>query len=124
MVVDAAGGGLEIAWLDFQDALLGPRAYDLATLLNDSAQDLDRSFVEARLDDYAAAASLDRTKPSVEAPRSSRGTTQTRKKNARPAARKNPLSARNRENAPRKPRTDYSRPRTSPPSTCTATPVT
>ncbi|WP_437713517.1 phosphotransferase [Sorangium sp. So ce448] len=61
MIVDAAGGGLEIAWLDFQDALLGPRAYDLATLLNDSAQDLDRSFVEARLDDYAAAASLDRT---------------------------------------------------------------
>ncbi|WP_437755375.1 phosphotransferase [Sorangium sp. So ce1389] len=60
MVVDAPGGGLEIAWLDFQDALLGPRVYDLATLLNDSAQDLDRPFVEARLDDYAAAASLDR----------------------------------------------------------------
>ncbi|WP_437733715.1 phosphotransferase [Sorangium sp. So ce1335] len=61
MIVDAPGGGLEIAWLDFQDALLGPRVYDLATLLNDSFQDLDRPFVEARLDDYAAAAGLDRT---------------------------------------------------------------
>ncbi|KYG08781.1 hypothetical protein BE21_21640 [Sorangium cellulosum] len=60
MVVDAPGGGLELAWLDFQDALLGPRVYDLATLLNDSFQDLDRPFVEARLDEYAAAASLDR----------------------------------------------------------------
>ncbi|WP_433931795.1 phosphotransferase [Sorangium cellulosum] len=60
MVVDAPGGGLEIAWLDFQDALLGPRVYDLVTLLNDSVQDLDRPFVEARLDEYAAAAALDR----------------------------------------------------------------
>ncbi|WP_437287665.1 phosphotransferase [Sorangium sp. So ce406] len=60
MVVDAPGGGLEIAWLDFQDALLGPRVYDLVTLLNDSVQDLDRPFIEARLDEYAAAAALDR----------------------------------------------------------------
>jgi aminoglycoside/choline kinase family phosphotransferase len=45
------GGGL--CWLDFQDALLGPRVYDLVALLNDSYQIFDRAFVEARLDDYA-----------------------------------------------------------------------
>jgi len=48
-----AGEGL--CWIDFQDALLGPRIYDLVALLNDSYQTFDRSFVEARLDDYARA---------------------------------------------------------------------
>jgi hypothetical protein len=47
------GGGL--CWIDFQDALLGPRVYDLVALLNDSYQTFDRAFVEARLDDYARA---------------------------------------------------------------------
>jgi aminoglycoside/choline kinase family phosphotransferase len=50
--------GNELIWLDFQDALLGPRAYDLVALLFDSYQELDREFVKARLDDYASAASL------------------------------------------------------------------
>jgi aminoglycoside/choline kinase family phosphotransferase len=50
------GGGL--CWLDFQDALLGPRVYDLVALLSDSYQVFDRTFVEARLDDYALAVSL------------------------------------------------------------------
>jgi hypothetical protein len=50
--------GGELAWIDFQDALLGPRVYDLVALLNDSYQDFDRDFVLARLDDYATAASL------------------------------------------------------------------
>jgi len=49
---------LELCWLDFQDALLGPRVYDLVALLNDSYQDLDRTFIDARLDDYAAACGL------------------------------------------------------------------
>lgn len=49
---------LELGWIDFQDALLGPRAYDLVALLCDSYQPFDRSFVERRLDDYAAARSL------------------------------------------------------------------
>jgi aminoglycoside/choline kinase family phosphotransferase len=52
-----AGGGL--CWIDFQDALLGPRIYDLVALLNDSYQVFDRSFVDARLGDYARAAGLD-----------------------------------------------------------------
>ena len=48
----------ELVWIDFQDALLGPRVYDLVALLNDSYQEFDRAFVEARLDEYAAAAGL------------------------------------------------------------------
>lgn len=47
-----------IAWIDFQDALLGPRAYDLVALLRDSYQDFDEAFVDARLDDYAVASGL------------------------------------------------------------------
>jgi aminoglycoside/choline kinase family phosphotransferase len=44
-----------LCWIDFQDALLGPRVYDLVALLNDSYQVFDRTFVEARLDEYAGA---------------------------------------------------------------------
>jgi len=49
-----------LVWIDFQDALLGPRVYDLVALLNDSYQEFDRAFVEARLADYADAAALSR----------------------------------------------------------------
>jgi aminoglycoside/choline kinase family phosphotransferase len=48
----------ELAWIDFQDALLGPRAYDLVALLCDSYQTFDAAFIQARLDDYADAAAL------------------------------------------------------------------
>ena len=47
-----------ICWIDFQDALLGPRVYDLVALLNDSYQEFDRPFVDARLDEFARAAGL------------------------------------------------------------------
>lgn len=47
-----------IAWIDFQDALLGPRAYDLVALLRDSYQRFDEAFVAARLDDFAEARGL------------------------------------------------------------------
>jgi N-acetylmuramate 1-kinase len=53
------GGCSSLCWIDFQDALLGPRVYDLVALLSDSYQVFDRSFVEARLDDYARATGLD-----------------------------------------------------------------
>ena len=56
----APGEGPRLVWIDFQDALLGPRVYDLVALLNDSYQEFDRAFVEARLDDYAEAAALSR----------------------------------------------------------------
>jgi aminoglycoside/choline kinase family phosphotransferase len=49
-----------LCWIDFQDALLGPRVYDLVALLNDSYQVFARPFVEERLDDYARIAGLDR----------------------------------------------------------------
>lgn len=52
LMVRADGG---LCWIDFQDALLGPRVYDLVALLNDSYQVFDRAFVEARLADYALA---------------------------------------------------------------------
>lgn len=57
MVRGGAGGAgfSSLAWLDFQDALLGPRIYDMVALLNDSYQEFDRPFVEARLDEYASA---------------------------------------------------------------------
>ncbi len=42
-----------LCWVDFQDALLGPRVYDLVALLNDSYQQFDAQFVEERLDEYA-----------------------------------------------------------------------
>jgi N-acetylmuramate 1-kinase len=53
------GDRIELVWIDFQDALLGPRVYDLVALLNDSYQSFDRAFIEARLDDFAAARGLD-----------------------------------------------------------------
>ena len=48
-----------LCWVDFQDALLGPRVYDLVALLNDSYQQFGPEFVGARLNDYARARSLD-----------------------------------------------------------------
>ncbi len=55
MVLDvgsAESPRLELVWIDFQDALLGPRIYDLVALLNDSYQTFDRAFVEARLAEF------------------------------------------------------------------------
>jgi aminoglycoside/choline kinase family phosphotransferase len=53
MVVAAEVEPVELAWIDFQDALLGPRVYDLVALLSDSYQEFDRRFIEERLDEYA-----------------------------------------------------------------------
>jgi aminoglycoside/choline kinase family phosphotransferase len=47
--------GGEQAVIDFQDALLGPRQYDLVALLRDSYVELDAPFVEAMLRRYLAA---------------------------------------------------------------------
>src|SRR5690606_3506625 len=38
----------ELVWIDFQDALLGPRVYDLVALLNDSYQEFTPAFVQER----------------------------------------------------------------------------
>jgi aminoglycoside/choline kinase family phosphotransferase len=53
MVVPSPAGGVELAWIDFQDAMLGPRVYDLVALLSDSYQEFDASFITERLTEYA-----------------------------------------------------------------------
>lgn len=45
----------ELVVIDFQDALQGPRQYDLVALLRDSYVELDRAFVDAMLDAYIVA---------------------------------------------------------------------
>jgi aminoglycoside/choline kinase family phosphotransferase len=50
---DGSPGAVELAWIDFQDAMLGPRVYDLVALLSDSYQEFDTDFIEERLDEYA-----------------------------------------------------------------------
>jgi N-acetylmuramate 1-kinase len=59
MVRPGANGSPELVWIDFQDALLGPRVYDLVALLSDSYQSFSREFVERRLDEYAEHHGLD-----------------------------------------------------------------
>jgi len=58
MVVAGQSEPFELAWIDFQDALLGPRVYDLVALLSDSYQEFDPGFIEQRLDEYAKTAGL------------------------------------------------------------------
>ena len=53
LMVRETSTGPSLCWIDFQDALLGPRVYDLVALLSDSYQTFDRAFVEARLRDFA-----------------------------------------------------------------------
>jgi len=59
MVVRDAEGQLGLGWIDFQDAMLGPRVYDLVALLSDSYQSFTREFVEARLDEFTRHLGLD-----------------------------------------------------------------
>jgi len=58
MVVSRDGEPIELAWIDFQDALLGPRVYDLVALLSDSYQEFDVGFIEERLLEYAEQSGL------------------------------------------------------------------
>jgi aminoglycoside/choline kinase family phosphotransferase len=43
--------GERVAWVDFQDAMMGPRVYDLVALLGDSYQTFSDDFVRERLGD-------------------------------------------------------------------------
>ncbi len=65
LMVDERGGKNRLVWLDFQDALLGPRVYDLVALLSDSYQTFDRPFIEARLDEFAKASGLESERASL-----------------------------------------------------------
>lgn len=51
-------GGEQLVVIDFQDALRGPRAYDLVALLCDSYVDLDQALQEQMVRRYAAGAGL------------------------------------------------------------------
>lgn len=59
MVVEDESRTPHLVWIDFQDAMLGPRVYDLVALLTDSYQVFTREFIEERLDDYAQSLDLD-----------------------------------------------------------------
>jgi N-acetylmuramate 1-kinase len=52
MVRQLPEGRRELVWIDFQDALLGPRVYDLVALLNDSYQSFTADFIDERLREY------------------------------------------------------------------------
>lgn len=52
MCVPTATSSERLVWLDFQDALQGPRVYDLVALLNDSYQSFSEEFVRDRLREY------------------------------------------------------------------------
>lgn len=58
LMVKVTDVGHELVWIDFQDALLGPRVYDLVALLNDSYQSFSREFVEQRLEEFGQALGL------------------------------------------------------------------
>jgi len=52
----AAGGAAEQGLIDFQDALVGHRAYDLVSLLQDARRDVTPALEHAMLERYRAAA--------------------------------------------------------------------
>jgi len=52
LMVQPSEGGHRLVWIDFQDALMGPRVYDLVALLNDSYQSFTMDFVHQRLTEY------------------------------------------------------------------------
>lgn len=55
LMVRPTANGLGLTWIDFQDSMMGPRAYDLVALLTDSYQDFSREFVEQRLHEFCEA---------------------------------------------------------------------
>jgi aminoglycoside/choline kinase family phosphotransferase len=57
--------GERVVWVDFQDALQGPRVYDLVALLGDSYQRFDDAFVRQRLNEYADARGISGELPSI-----------------------------------------------------------
>lgn len=52
MVKRQADGTLGLTWIDFQDALLGPRVYDLVALLSDSYQTFTPEFIDQMLVEF------------------------------------------------------------------------
>jgi N-acetylmuramate 1-kinase len=61
MVIPQEDSAHSLAWIDFQDAMLGPRVYDLVALLGDSYQAFDRAFVDSRLREFCGELELDQS---------------------------------------------------------------
>ncbi len=59
MVVDDTPAASSLAIIDFQDALIGPRVYDLVALLNDSYIDISDALKEEIVTRYAEGMDLD-----------------------------------------------------------------
>jgi len=59
MVIPNGKGNHDLGWIDFQDAMLGPRVYDLVALLGDSYQTFDRAFIDSRLTEFCSELELD-----------------------------------------------------------------
>jgi hypothetical protein len=55
MVLEGRSGVARCGLLDFQDAVLGPAAYDLMSLLEDARRDIDPGLKDAMLDRYFTA---------------------------------------------------------------------
>ena len=55
MVVEGRPGIAACGLLDFQDAVVGPRAYDVVSLLEDARRDIAPDLIAAMLDRYLAA---------------------------------------------------------------------
>ncbi|KMW58921.1 putative phosphotransferase [Candidatus Rhodobacter oscarellae] len=53
-------GNARVGLLDFQDAVCGPVAYDLASLLLDARRDVSRAVIEAMLDRFATGTNRDK----------------------------------------------------------------
>lgn len=65
LMVTGAPQQLELTWIDFQDAMMGPRAYDLVALLTDSYQTFSPEFIKVRLDDYCFARGIENERERV-----------------------------------------------------------
>jgi aminoglycoside/choline kinase family phosphotransferase len=59
MLVEGADGVERFGLLDFQDALAGHPAYDLASVLEDARRDVDPAIERAMIDRYVAATGAD-----------------------------------------------------------------
>lgn len=59
MIVDGRDGVAACGLLDYQDALSGPMAYDLVSLLQDARRDLSPGLEEAMLERYRAQSSIE-----------------------------------------------------------------
>lgn len=54
MVISNGQSELGLGWIDFQDAMLGPRVYDIVALLSDSYQEFSSEFVSRRLEEFSS----------------------------------------------------------------------